>query len=46
MHKTTHPSTKFRAERKARGFTVNKLQAVACLVVSVAVSVGISLLGR
>lgn len=45
MYKPTQQSTKFRAEKKALGFNVSKLQAVLCLVTSAAVSVGLIFLG-
>jgi hypothetical protein len=46
MHRIIPQSTKFRAERKAMGFTMNKLQTVACLAASVAVSIGIIVWGN
>jgi hypothetical protein len=45
MHKTTHSDAKFRAEKKAMRFNINKLQAVVCLVLSMAVSVVLIVLG-
>lgn len=45
MHRTSHTSSRFRAEQKAMGFNVSKLQAVACLAVSVGVSIGMIVWG-
>jgi hypothetical protein len=45
MHKATHSEAKFRAEKKAMGFNMNKLQAVICLSVSMIISIGLISLG-
>lgn len=45
MYKPMQRSAKFRAEQKAMRFNINKLQAVACLVASAAVSIGLIYLG-
>lgn len=45
MFKPTQHSAKFRAERKALGFNVSKLQAVLCLLTSAAISIGLIYLG-
>lgn len=45
MYKPMQQSTKFRTEQKALRFNVNKLQAVACLIASATVSIGLIYLG-
>jgi hypothetical protein len=45
MYKPMQRSAKFRTEKKALRFNVNKLQAVACLLASAAVSIGLIYLG-
>ncbi len=45
MSKPIQQSAKFRTEQKALRFNVSKLQAVACLLASAAVSIGLIYLG-
>jgi hypothetical protein len=45
MYKPMQRSAKFRAEQKALRFNVSKLQAVACLLASAAVTIGLIYLG-
>ena len=45
MYKPTQQGTKFRMEKKALRFNVSKMQAVACLVASATISLGLIYLG-
>lgn len=45
MYKPMQRDAKFRAEQKALRFNMSKLQAVACLLASAIVSIGLIYLG-
>jgi hypothetical protein len=45
MHKTIEQDAKFRAEKKALGFNLSKLQAAGCLAVSALASIGLIYFG-
>jgi hypothetical protein len=40
MQRTSHTGSRFRAEQKTMDFNVSKFQAIACMTVSVGVSIG------